>query len=366
MENNIIYYDGSQATGKLVQLSLMDDMLKIYDYEKNYLSSYHYDELQRDFLCERNDEFRISLSKSSYIILNKNNELIQAIASKSPQIENTHEINKSITNKITKISIFAWLVIIGSITIWPIITPSLAKMVPYNSEDKISNQAINYIVRGRDLPDEDTNNGDKATIFKLFALARELGNHVGINDPIDIYLVRGGQINAITLPANKIVVFCPLAEKLTGDELSMVIAHELSHARNHDPMTSLIQRTGFDGLFGGLSAGDTATKITLAQKMMDYGYSRKTESRADKEGIELLLSSGYSADGAKTTFNKLHRLSNSRDTGLDEFLSTHPSYITRTNDALRIIGNRKGKPAITETDMLNIRHACRFNDDSED
>lgn len=366
MEHDIIYYDGSQATGRLVRLALMDDLIKVYDYEENYLSSYYYEELQRDFFCERDDEFRISLSKTSYIITNKDSQILQAISTKAPQIKNTHEINKLIKNKITKISIIAWVVIIGSLTVWPVITPSIAKMIPFKSEDKISAQAINYIVKGRDLPDEDTKNEDKATIFKIFAWTRELGNRAGINDPIDIYFVRGGPINAVTLPANKIVVFCSLARKLTGDELSMVIAHEISHAKNRDPMTSLIQKTGFDALFGGLSTGDTATKITLAQKMMDYGYSRKVESRADREAIELLLSSGYSADGARTSFKKLHKLSNLRDNALDEIVSTHPSYITRTNDALKIIGNRTGLSAITEADMSNLRNACKFNANSED
>ena len=155
-------------------------------------------------------------------------------------------------------------------------------------------------------------------------------------------------INAFCLPGGKVAIFTGIL-KVTKDEtgLATVIGHEVAHA---------LQRHGAErmsrgileqiGQIGALAAGAAGGRPDIAVAAMSaYGvgvslpFNRKQESEADYVGLRLMAQAGYDPTEAvgfwermsgcpKKMIGKLcFRSANS----IPEFLSTHPSDVTRIN-----------------------------------
>ena len=155
-------------------------------------------------------------------------------------------------------------------------------------------------------------------------------------------------INAFALPGGKVAVFTGIL-KVTKNEggLATVIGHEVAHA---------LQRHGAErysrsiletiGQIGALAAGAAAGRPDAAMAAMSaYGvgvslpFGRKQESEADYIGLRLMAQAGYDPREAvpfwermsgcprqmidKVCFRSKHNI--------PEFLSTHPSDLSRIN-----------------------------------
>jgi predicted Zn-dependent protease len=155
-------------------------------------------------------------------------------------------------------------------------------------------------------------------------------------------------INAFALPGGKVAVFTGIL-KVTKNEdgLATVIGHEVAHA---------LQRHGAErysrsiletiGQIGALAAGAAVGRPDAAMAAMSaYGvgvslpFGRKQESEADYIGLKLMAQAGYDPREAvpfwermsgcprqmidKVCFRSKHNI--------PEFLSTHPSDLSRIN-----------------------------------
>ncbi|MBI5855146.1 MAG: M48 family metallopeptidase [Nitrospirae bacterium] len=167
-------------------------------------------------------------------------------------------------------------------------------------------------------------------------------------------------INAFCLPGGKVAVFTGIL-KVTQTEagLATVMGHEIAHAlQRHGAermSRSVLEQIAQLGAMAGAAAG--AVRPDVVQGLQSaYGigvslpFNRKQESEADLIGLRLMASAGYDPHEAVPFWermsgcprNMIGKLCFRSAAAIPEFLSTHPSDITRINqieawipDALR-------------------------------
>lgn len=168
-------------------------------------------------------------------------------------------------------------------------------------------------------------------------------------------LVESKEVNAWCMPGGKIVVYSgilPVTKNEAG--LATVLGHEVAHAlANHG------QQRMSAGVFQELGAAGTQVLVgeksaqTQALAMQAYGmgsqvlgvlpFSRSHESEADEIGLTLMAIAGYNPDESVLFWGRMS--ANAGGGAPPEFLSTHPSDVTRMNNLKRLIPVAKANAA---------------------
>jgi predicted Zn-dependent protease len=130
--------------------------------------------------------------------------------------------------------------------------------------------------------------------------------------------------NAFATLGGHVVVTRGLYERMPSENaLSMVLAHEIGHVRARDPIAALGGSASLTLLLA-VAGGDAGRIAPQAAMLVQRGYSREAERRADEAALEALERFYGHAGGAAEVFRRL-----ARDTPLDarlpSMLATHPS-----------------------------------------
>ncbi|MEO8011980.1 MAG: M48 family metallopeptidase [Dokdonella sp.] len=104
--------------------------------------------------------------------------------------------------------------------------------------------------------------------------------------------------------------------------LALVIAHEIAHIRERDPISAVAGGASL-AVIMALVTGDASAIAPYVARIVQLGYSRRAEERADEAGIAALRAHYGHAGGASAAFEAL------RDARLFELemptvVSTHP------------------------------------------
>jgi predicted Zn-dependent protease len=156
----------------------------------------------------------------------------------------------------------------------------------------------------------------------------------------EVNVLTSKDINAWCMPGGKIAVYTGLIErlKLTNDELAAVMGHEIAHAlREHARERMGRQIATETATLAGAIALEIFTGVrldpqlagTFTQAMFVLPNSRENEQEADFIGVELAARGGYDPRAAITLWQKMAQASGG---GTPEWLSTHPSSVTRLRD----------------------------------
>ncbi|MFO1338848.1 MAG: M48 family metalloprotease [Burkholderiaceae bacterium] len=197
----------------------------------------------------------------------------------------------------------------------------------------------------------------------LLAAARsrgEIGPDIDNAFAWEPFLVGERPVNAFALPGGYVGVYLGLIA-LTGssDELASVLAHEMSHVTQRHIARSMInsQRQSMAALAGavlGLLAASRSSSPDAAQAVImgsqaaaaqgQLNFSRDMEREADRIGIEVLTSAGFSPGGMSAMFEKLDSAMRLNDSNQYPYLRSHPLTIERISDA-RLRARESGLPA---------------------
>ena len=180
-------------------------------------------------------------------------------------------------------------------------------------------------------------------------------------------------LNAFALPGGKVAVFTGLL-KVTQTEagLATVMGHEIAHAlQRHGAermSRSILEQIAQLGALAGAATGKVDPSVAMGA-MSAYGvgvslpFNRRQESEADFIGLRLMAQAGYDPREAVPFWermsgcprNMIGKLCFRSQTAIPEFLSTHPSDITRINqieawteEALKFYRPPGGIPPIPE------------------
>ena len=111
---------------------------------------------------------------------------------------------------------------------------------------------------------------------------------------VTVLIVRSPMVNAAALPGGLIVVYAGLIRKLdSADEFAAVLAHELGHVANRDPLRQILRSLGLSAiavLVGGNQAEILIERLT--REAITLTYAKKYESRADDFALDAIEEAG--------------------------------------------------------------------------
>ncbi len=156
-------------------------------------------------------------------------------------------------------------------------------------------------------------------------------------------------INAFALPGGKVAVFTGIL-KITQNEagLATVMGHEVAHAlQRHGAermSRGILEQIAQLGALAGAATGAINPSVAMGA-MGAYGvgvslpFNRKQESEADYIGLRLMAQAGYDPREAVAFWERMSgcprqmigKLCFRSQQAIPEFLSTHPSDVTRIN-----------------------------------
>ncbi|HKT35488.1 MAG TPA: M48 family metallopeptidase [Nitrospira sp.] len=158
-------------------------------------------------------------------------------------------------------------------------------------------------------------------------------------------------VNAFCLPGGKVAVFTGILKHTKTDAgLATVMGHEIAHALQRHGVErmsrSIIDQIAQLGAIGAAASGHAGSGAGAIQGLLGaYGvnvslpFNRKQESEADYIGLRLMSQAGYDPREAVPFWERMSgcpkqmidRLCFRSQQAIPEFLSTHPSDVTRIN-----------------------------------
>lgn len=162
---------------------------------------------------------------------------------------------------------------------------------------------------------------------EVVAYVNEIGQKVSKSAGRDefkyeFYLIMDDDLNAFALPGGKIFVNAGAIMKTDSEaELAGLLAHEVSHsALSH----------GFQLVTKGNLTSNVVSYIpyvgNTASSLLVLNYSRGMEKQADIFGTQILVNSGYAADGVRNLMAKLNQVNQDKDNPEPPaWISTHPN-----------------------------------------
>lgn len=183
-------------------------------------------------------------------------------------------------------------------------------------------------------------------------------------------VLNSDQVNAFATPGGFIFVTKGLL-RLVSDEdaLANVLAHEVAHVANRDGLAAINKNRLLEAFsVVGNEAGRTLNQSELLQltklydgavgdvvkTLIETGYSRDTESRADQDAVHFASGIGYQPEAMLTFFDRLGAASEQDKAGL---FSTHPQAAERKAAVTPTVDSLAGSGTVSDERTARFRDA---------
>jgi predicted Zn-dependent protease len=257
----------------------------------------------------------------------------------------THDyIHKVDANESERIRRFLHVVAIGTLAFVAIIAIAIAtashwiRFISHESERQFVAPHVQWIEEHL-LDDSDPEL--QAYVERLGAdMARQMD--VPADLQLRFYVVDGDMENAFTTLGGHIFIIDELLTVVDNENsLAMVLAHEIAHAVNRDPLTGTGRGILFQVLLSTLSGGgmDAPTSANLGIEMTLNAYSRTQEEAADSMAVAALAERYGHVGGVTQFFEKLGETTDDED--VPTIMSSHPHLDDRI-EAIRKQVQREG------------------------
>ena len=207
----------------------------------------------------------------------------------------------------------------------------LGPLIPFAWEKQVSALALRDYPISTQGPEAEAR---RATLQRL-ADALVPYEHLPKDEAITINYSADNTVNAFTTLGGNVVVYEGLIERLpTENALSMVIGHEIGHAKHRDPIR-FMSGEQLVKLVVGLATGDSDLAhdvVSNIQLLTSLTFSREAEERADLAGLTALEGHYGHVNGYRQTFDALEsyiREQGGHGTEPPEFLRDHPDTAVR-------------------------------------
>ena len=208
----------------------------------------------------------------------------------------------------------------------------LARLIPFATE----RDWVGDSVLGIDIAPSPA--GDHATIESyLQALSDELAATMQMPAAmiVDVHYTETTIPNAFATLGGHVVVTSELYRLMPSENaLAMVLAHEIAHIKARDPISALGGGASLALVFA-LVSGEADNLAPRLATLVQLGYSRGAEERADQEAVAALIAYYGHAGGAATVFETLSEHSGAIAASVPTFLATHPADAARIADLER-------------------------------
>jgi predicted Zn-dependent protease len=137
---------------------------------------------------------------------------------------------------------------------------------------------------------------ERATEHYIESIGKRVASHAQRKLPWRFHLIADANlINAFALPGGHVFVGQGLLDRITSeDELAFVLGHEIEHIDHYHA----VARVQIEAQLKELSLEVVAEIAQIPITLWQAGYSKDEEMEADREGLRLSATAGYSATGA--------------------------------------------------------------------
>lgn len=171
--------------------------------------------------------------------------------------------------------------------------PSRFTRIRDEDEVEFGDTLAESILLGRRMTPE-----DQESERELRAITERIASHASRRRiPIRIHLIPDHtMVNAFAIPGGRIFFGSGLLDKLQSeDQVAFIVAHEIEHVdRYHCAERLQVERA--------LRKIPLGAVLGIPVAVFQAGYSKEEELEADREGVRLAASAGYSAEGALDVF----------------------------------------------------------------
>lgn len=221
------------------------------------------------------------------------------------------------------------------------------KKIAQDTERKLGSIVLESIKESRDELES------KAVKNAVEKIKNRLCEANGINDStIRLYIIVNNDVNAFALPDRQLVLYTGLISYCkTPEELSGVIAHEITHIQLDHVMQKLTKEVGLAMLTtiaGGEAGGQIAR--SMIRVLSSTAFDREQEREADEGAVHMMAKSDIDPEHFA---NFLFRLSQEKFDIPKEFelLSTHPHSKDRSAEILKLRKQEKFTSRVIMSDM---------------
>lgn len=143
-------------------------------------------------------------------------------------------------------------------------------------------------------------------------------------------LDQSGELNAYAIPGG----FIYISEKLFDlcgenvDATAFVLAHEIAHGIHGDANKRFLTKAVLNGLLRLRTRGTSSPVQQLLGHLVQQGYSREQEFRADRFAVALTKAAGFDPEGGCRLFYNLREFGNEPNL-LGAYFSSHPAMTDR-------------------------------------
>ncbi len=233
-------------------------------------------------------------------------------------------------------------------------TEYLAPMLPYSLQVSL----------GQGVFDELTANKEQcrgeAGLEALNGLANRLAEAAAYPHQIMVHVIKGGPVNAYTLPGGILVFYYDLiGQARDSAQVAGVLAHEIGHVVHYHPTKGLVRQYGISLLGRLVTGGYSDTVSTLASGgslLLALRNGRAFEREADTTGVALLEKLGLRADGVSSFFEQMREKEPKDAAAAAGIWSSHPPTAERIEATRR---PATGRPAFTEAQWQAVRDVCK-------
>ncbi len=359
-----IFFDGVTSARREVAVELAPQALRISASDGTVLAEWPYQALET--LSARDNVLRLGKAGSPVLarLEVRDPQLAAAIDERSLPVDRSRRGERRMRTKVIVWSLAATasLVLVAVFGV-PRIATELTGAIPHSIERKLG-AAIARQVRASldsrhagaafECGSSAQEKPGRAAFDKLMG---QIEAAAGLPIPLNAFVVRRSEPNAITLPAGYIYVFQGLLDKAeTPDELAGVIAHEVGHVAHRDGTRTVLQAAGLSLLFGML-LGDFVgggAVVFAAKTILQTSYTRNVEAAADAYGVALIAK----IDGDARALGKiLLRIAGTTHPG-PKILLDHPDTRDRVAAIEAMTASAPTRPLLERGEWAALKAIC--------
>ena len=228
----------------------------------------------------------------------------------------------------------------------------IAPWVPFELQSRLGESVAGDLIGQHALCE------GRAGLAAINGLANRLADAAEYGHPVQVRIVKGGPVNAFTLPGGILVFYSDLIDRARdGNEVAGVLAHEMGHVTHHHAIKGLVRQYGIDQILKAMTGGfsDLGTVGTGGSLLLALRNGRAFERDADATGVELLEKLGLRADGVASFFERLLEQQPKDAAAVAGIWSSHPP----TDE--RVAATRRpptGRPAFSDAEWAALRAVC--------
>jgi len=169
---------------------------------------------------------------------------------------------------------------------------------------------------------------DAAKLARIRALGERLVAICGRTDLKEWHfnILNMKEINALAVPGGWVYVTKGLMEvPLSEDELGFVLAHEVTHIAQRHGAKQMEKSLGLSLVVGLVTrSSDARLAARVVSMLLESGYSRKDEYRADAGGCSSLMQLRFHPWACVAFLERLKKMEKDKPSELQRWFATHP------------------------------------------